>query len=175
MTHPKALDEIETLRDENDYLRHIIRNAAVEFMDNYVLRVLYKLHQQPYIGVSGDYYHWPYAGEISEISLLEEMIWVRQQSGGESFGSAFSGSVKSEAERLIEKISESELDVSFAFICSILRPDDLFTSNREREYVGQELRNQVAHAIANYDMTTIQEAWIESGIAEPSEFEGEDA
>lgn len=98
-----------------------------------------------------------------------------QQSGGRAFTSAFDQSIRTETKKLVGEISDGELDMVFAFICSILRPDDLFKSGAERDYVDQELRLQVAQVVSNYDMGTIQEVWAQSGIANLSEFEDEDA
>ncbi|SFQ13250.1 hypothetical protein [Tranquillimonas alkanivorans] len=91
------------------HLRQVIQDFADEIIFAHAVEILKVFTRRPFLNITGDYFHWPYAGEKSRFSFSDEIFWVMKHEHVPELAIwGYQSEINAEAHRLVRRLSDAE-------------------------------------------------------------------
>jgi hypothetical protein len=143
--------------EDAEHFFDVIGAMADELLDRYAHIVLWHLRLLDFQGLTGDYYRWPYAGDPSKFSFLDEAVWVYHQKGFEQFEMAFDAVINQVTQKVAKTMTDVEMDLLNA---SVVDQSELTYPDQLRRVI-QAINRKTASYLSDRDREGIEAGWSE--------------
>lgn len=156
-------DEKAIPQEDAEYHLEMLSTLAEDVFLRYAYLTLWRIRGWGYEGFTGDYFLWPYAGELSEISFIEELVWVLHETGHEKFVDAYESHLRQACRPVFELLSNAEKEVLIFAVSNDLEREISFF--QKRELVEERLLKTIMGIVRYSDMQGIRESWASYFLA----------
>ena len=150
-------------QEDAEYHLDLLLDIAEDLFQRYAYLTLWRIRRWDYEGFSGDYFHWPYAGSLHDISFIEELVWVLHETGHEIYEDAYASHLSQACRPVVKLLSDAEESVLMAVVCQ--DADREVTVSEITSMIESRLLTTIMGIARGSDMQGIRETWTFYGLA----------
>lgn len=156
-------DESETSASERiEYYEDLIQRLARETITSYALRAYAEIIHASSTEITGDYFAWPFVGNMQDASLCDEMTFIFKEAGSDQFEYAYASYLHQFAEKVTEQISDAEQDLLWE--AALLESKQSMTTTEMQDWIITEVIQEIVEIAKHGSTETIIETLSSNGI-----------
>jgi hypothetical protein len=153
----------EIPKADAEYHLELLLSIADDLFQRHAYFTLWRIRWWSYQGFTGDYFHWPYAGELIKISFIEELNWIMQEPGHEMFAEAYAPHLRQACKPAVEELSCAEEEVMSFAVCQ--EQDRDLALFEITDLIKQRLFSTIIDVMRGSDMDGLHATWTGYGLA----------
>jgi len=148
-----------------EYHLELLLDMAEDLFQRYAYLALWRIRRWDYEGFTDDYFHWPYAIELRDVSFLEELVWVLNEAGHEKFVDAYESHLRQACRPVVLMLSEPEEAILTVAVFNDLRDDVSVSATQIQTMIEERLLKTIMKIAYDSDMEGIRENWTSYQLA----------